>query len=66
MNIHLELLGRQTSALQRMRNLAAADPWSKRDYEADLLLLTKDISRVEDRVRFWEETLVRLLPTTPV
>ena len=60
MNIHREQLAVQQHALLRMRALVTGYSGSPDDHEADVQLVTTEIERVMDRLRYWEEVVDRV------
>ena len=55
MNNYRELLAMDEAALERMQALVTANAGSPDDYQPDIQLVTSEIERVKDRLRYWED-----------
>ena len=54
MNNYRELLAMDEAALERMQALVTANASSPDDYQPDIQLVTSEIERVKDRLKYWE------------
>ena len=59
MNVYLELLAVDQRALRRMRGLIATGSTGWSVHRADIQLITAEITRVIDRLRYWEDQVDR-------
>ena len=65
MNIYLDMLATDQTALRRIRDLVAGEARPAEDYVDDVDLVTQEIQRVLARLRHWEEVVDRLRPGGP-